>query len=93
MCQVAISVPDDVLYDTRLSAEDVQALARQMTALGLYRKHCVSLGYCAQIAGMHKSDFIRFLGENEVSIFSFESSEEFDEELANAERALELAHA
>jgi hypothetical protein len=33
------------------------------------------------------SDFIRFLGENGVSIFQFDDEREFLEELANAEAA------
>ena len=33
---------------------------------------------------MTKEEFIRLLGKNDISIFSFESVEEFMEELANA---------
>ena len=44
----------------------------------------VSLGYAAQIADMDKESFIRFLGENGVSIFRFDNEKEFMEELANA---------
>ena len=44
----------------------------------------VSLGYCAEIAGMSKQQFIKYLGENNVSIFKFDDDEEFLEELNNA---------
>lgn len=33
---------------------------------------------------MSKEDFVKYLGKNEISIFSFESEKEFLEELANA---------
>lgn len=39
---------------------------------------------CEGIADMSKEDFIKYLGENQVSIFDFESEEEFVEELENA---------
>ncbi|MBQ5846990.1 MAG: UPF0175 family protein, partial [Selenomonadaceae bacterium] len=45
----------------------------------------VSIGYCAEIAGMTEEEFMGFLGENTVSVFRFDSEEEFLEELKNAE--------
>ena len=53
----------------------------------------MSLGRCADIAGMPKEDFVRFLGENGVSVFRFDDEAEFAEELANAESAARPAHA
>ena len=44
----------------------------------------VSLGYCAEIANMSKPDFIRFLSENDISIFNFENENELSEDIANA---------
>ena len=44
----------------------------------------VSLGYCAQIAGMTKEAFIRYLGENGVSVFQYDDKNEFIEEMNNA---------
>ena len=84
MCQVAFSIPDEVLLDMRMTPADATAFARRMTALGLYERGGVSLGYCSQIAGMHVEDFMRFLGENKVSVFHFDSEDEFLREVANA---------
>ena len=53
-------------------------------ALGFYSQRGVSLGYCAQIAGMGKASFVCFLGDNWASIFRFDGDEEFLDELANA---------
>lgn len=52
-------------------------------ALELYRDDVMSLDGCASVAGMTKEEFIKFLGINGVSIFSFHSEEEFLEELEN----------
>ena len=49
-----------------------------------YTKLGVSLGYCADIADMPKLDFIRFLSDNGVSVFNFESEDELKEDIANA---------
>lgn len=84
MCQVAFEIPSEVLYDTRMSDRDAIDFARRATALLFYSTRGVSLGYCAQIAGMDKEDFIYFLGENDVSIFHFDSDDEFVEEMNNA---------
>jgi predicted HTH domain antitoxin len=55
-----------------------------MVAVDLYKNKKVSLGYCAEVAEMSKEEFVKCLGQNGVSIFGFDSDEEFMEELANA---------
>ncbi len=84
MCQVAFSIPNEVLYDTKMNDAEAASFARQAVALRFYTIERVSLGYCAEIAGMTKGDFIRFLGENKVSIFQFDSEEELLEDVKNA---------
>lgn len=84
MCQIAIDIPEAVLYDTRMSKDDAIRFAKRAVALGYYAQSGVSIGYCAQIAGMTEEDFIKYLGENNVSIFQFEDEKEFLEELENA---------
>ncbi len=84
MCQIAISIPNEVLYDTRMSMDETIAFAKRTVALGYYTQSGVSLGYCAQIAGMSKLEFIRFLGSQGISIFHFDNEDEFLKELDNA---------
>ncbi|MBR4183453.1 MAG: UPF0175 family protein [Lachnospiraceae bacterium] len=84
MCKIAFSIPNEILYDTRQSEEEALQFVRRFTALSYYVHRGVSLGYAAQIADMDKESFIRFLGENGVSIFHFDNEKEFMEELANA---------
>jgi predicted HTH domain antitoxin len=84
MCKIAFSIPNEILYDTRQSEEEALQFVRSFTALSYYVHRGVSLGHAAQIADMDKESFIRFLGENGVSIFHFDNEKEFMEELANA---------
>ena len=84
MLNVSVSIPDEVVYNTHLSPKATENYVRQATALFFYTKLGVSLGYCADIADMPKMDFIRFLSENGVSVFNFESEDELKEDIANA---------
>lgn len=84
MCQIAFDIPNEVLYDTKMSKKEALDFAKRSVALCYYVQNGVSLGYCAEIAGMTKQEFIKFLGENKVSIFRFDDEEEFLEELNNA---------
>lgn len=84
MCQIAFSVPDEVLFDIKMNREQANQFARRYVALGFYKQNGVSIGYCAQIAGMTEEEFIKYLGQNGISIFQFDNQEEFLEELGNA---------
>ena len=57
---------------------------KQIYAAELYKEQNISLGYAANMAEMHKEEFIHFLATFDVSIFSFESEDEFKEEIYNA---------
>ena len=84
MCQVAVNIPEAVLCDTRMSREEACRFAKRAVALGYYAQSGVSIGYCAQIAEMTEEEFIKYLGENRISIFQFDNKDEFLEELGNA---------
>ena len=84
MCTVAFSIPSEVLYDTRMNDNDTLSFARKAVALEYYRQKGLSLGYCAEIAGLDKEEFIRFLGENGISIYRYDSKSELLEDVANA---------
>ena len=84
MCQVMINVPNEVLYDTHMNTAEATAFARKMVALGYYTRNNVSIGYCAEIAGLTEEEFIVFLGENGIDLFRFDSEEELMRDIANA---------
>ena len=81
---ITFDIPDEILYDIRQSEEEAIQFVRRAAALRYYVHRGVSLGYAAQIADMDKESFIKFLGENKVSIFHFDDEKEFLEELKNA---------
>ena len=84
MCIVSINVPEEILLDLHENKDDFATYMKCMLAVDLYKNKRVSLGYCADIAEMAKEDFIKYLGKNEISVFSFENEQELLEELANA---------
>ena len=84
MCRVALSIPEEILYDTKMSAKETEDFVRKAVAIRYYTTKKISLGYCADIAGMSKTAFIKLLGENGISIFQFDSLEELAGDVANA---------
>ena len=84
MCVVSINVPEEVLLSLHENEGDFATYMKCTLAVDLYKNKKVPLGYCADIADMTKEDFMKYLGKNEISIFSFENEQEFLEELANA---------
>lgn len=84
MCVVSINVPEEILLDLHEDRIGFTSYLQKMLALDLYKNKKVSLGYCANVAGMTKEEFVQYLGMNGISIFAFSSEEDFLEELANA---------
>lgn len=84
MCQIAFDIPSEVLYDTHMSKDDAVRFARSMAALGYYTKNNVSIGYCAQIAGMSEEEFMSFLASNHIDIFRIEDDNELLRDIENA---------
>ena len=84
MCQLAIQIPEEVLYDTHMTESQSETLVKKIIAMHYYLHFHVSLGYCAQIADLTDEDFIKYLSENKISIFQFDNKQEFLDELKNA---------
>ena len=84
MCQIAVNIPEAVLFDTKMNFQDAEKFIRRVVALEYFKNQGISIGYCAEIAGMTEEDFLKFLGENKISIFKFDDEEEFLSEAANA---------
>ena len=60
MMSISVNIPEGVLFDTKMTQSLAEAYARKAVALSYYTKNGVSLGYCAEIAGMTKTDFIKY---------------------------------
>lgn len=84
MSEIAVKIPEEVMYDTKMNQEETSRLAKKYVALGYYLNNKVSIGYCAEIADMSEREFVDFLGENHVSIFRFGDESELDRDIENA---------
>jgi predicted HTH domain antitoxin len=84
MCSIAVQIPEEVLYDIKITEEQANDFAKRSIAMMLYTQNHISIGYSAQIAGMTEEEFIKYLSSNGVSIFNFDDEEEFLEEMNNA---------
>jgi predicted HTH domain antitoxin len=58
---------------------------KMMLASKLYESRRMSLGYCADIAGLSKRSFIELLGNYGVSVFS-QNADELKADMKNAEQ-------
>ncbi|WP_027406494.1 UPF0175 family protein [Anaerovibrio sp. RM50] len=84
MCTLSIEIPDEILLNIHKTQDEVVLYMKQLYAVDLYKKKQMSLGDCAALAEMSKEEFIHFLAEFKVSIFSFDDDEDFENELKNA---------
>ncbi len=84
MCNLSIQIPEEILLSLNETEQGMAAYTKKILAMDLYEKHQISLGHGAQLAGMTEEDFIYELGKAGISIFSFASDEQFQEELLNA---------
>lgn len=84
MSMINLHVPKEILLDLNENEETFSNYVKKYIALDLYKNKNISLGYCAELAGMPKEDFILFLGENKISIFGYNDENEFLEEVSNA---------
>ena len=84
MYQIAVNVPEAVLFDTKMNFQDAEKFIRRVVALEYFKNQGISIRYCAEIAGMTEEDFLQFLGENKISVFKFDDDAEFLSEVANA---------
>jgi len=82
---VGFDIPQEILLDLKFTEQAFTSYARRYLALDLYASKHISLGYCAQLADMYKEDFIKFLGDNGISIFGFEDDNEFHKELISCD--------
>ena len=79
---VNVPVPEEILLSLRIESDEFASQMALMTALKLYESRKLSVGQAAAFAGMDEVDFIRFLGQNRVSIFG--TASEIAEDFANA---------
>ena len=70
-----ITIPDSIVLSTRQSFEQFESEAKKAIALKFYADEKLSLGQAAELSGLSKLEFMRFLGQNKISIFRFEDTD------------------
>ena len=84
-----ISISDKLLLSTRQTSKEFEAEAKKAIALKFYIDEKLSLGQAAELAGLSELGFLLYLGDNNVSVFRFESDDcnaELLHDVQNAER-------
>jgi predicted HTH domain antitoxin len=81
---IQFDMPKEILSKVAMSPDAFMRYAKGLVAVDLYRSKGVSLGYCAQVAGLRLEAFMVLLGEYKVSIFNFGDAEEFIDDSKNA---------
>ena len=86
---INITIPETLLLSTRQTCKEFEAEAKKAIALKFYIDEKLSLGQAAELAGLGELEFLKFLGENKVSVFRFKGDDlktELLNDLKNAEK-------
>ncbi|MDR0453736.1 MAG: UPF0175 family protein [Deferribacteraceae bacterium] len=70
---INVLVPEEVLLSLRVENDEFALQMKKLTALKLFENRKLSIGQSAAFAEMDKTDFIKFLGQHNVSIFGLAS--------------------
>lgn len=81
---INVSIPGEILLTLRESDIKLALDMKRWTALKLFEQKRLSIGQSAELAEMNEEDFIKYLGSNNVSIFSYTSAKELKEDINNA---------
>ncbi|MDR1481741.1 MAG: UPF0175 family protein [Synergistaceae bacterium] len=82
LVNISVPVPEEVLLSLRYEHNEFASQMKSLTALKLCENHKLSIGQASALAGMDEAEFIRFLGQNKVSIFG--SASDIAEDFRNA---------
>jgi predicted HTH domain antitoxin len=79
---VTVPVPEEILLSLRMESKEFIMHMKMLTALKLFENRKLSIGQSAALAGMGEEEFIKFLGDNKISIFG--SASDITEDYRNA---------
>jgi len=79
---VTVPVPEGILLSLRVKNDEFANQMKVLTAMKLYEQQKLSLGQSAEFADMDMLSFIKFLGQNKISIFG--SASDIEEDFKNA---------
>jgi len=82
LVNINVPIPREILLSLRTENDDFAAQMKTLTALKLCETRKLSIGQSASLAGMDEIEFIKFLGQNKISIFG--SLSDIKEDFQNA---------
>lgn len=91
---ISLHVPDGVAAAMRLSPDELAAEIKLAAAIHWYSQTRISQGRAAEMAGMHRVDFLNALAARKVDVFHVDF-DELDKEIERgraAHRQLVAAH-
>ena len=81
---INIEYPESLANNLRLSEKDFQSEIKISSMVKLYELGRVSSGVAAQVLGLSRVDFLELLARYNVSVLGGYSTDELNEEIANA---------
>lgn len=82
--QITVNYPDSLATSLNLSRADFEREMRVTSVVKLYELGRISSGVAAQALGVSRVAFLDLLAKYEVAVMVFNSTDELDDEIANA---------
>jgi predicted HTH domain antitoxin len=79
-----IEIPEEIILSLRLDENEIIKEMKKTTAAKYFKEKKLSIGQSAEFAEMSEEDFIKYLGNQKISIFNFEDLEELKKDIKNA---------
>ena len=79
-----VEFPEEILVSLKTSEDELIKEMKLALAVKYFKEKKLSVGQAAELAEMPEEDFMRYLGEEEISIFRYDDFEELEEEIENA---------
>lgn len=85
--KIELTIPQDVIISINKSAKEFSEDIKKVMAVELYSTSKLSLGKSAQLAGLCKEDFIKYISDKGQSLFNWDE-EELNTEFETVEKLL-----
>jgi predicted HTH domain antitoxin len=81
---INFKVPEEILLTLRENKDNFVIEMKRSAATNYFLNKKLSIGQCAELAEMSEADFIKYLSNQKISIFNFDSEDELLEDIKNA---------
>ncbi|MFP4372692.1 MAG: UPF0175 family protein [Halanaerobiales bacterium] len=79
-----IELPEEILLSLRLDENEMIEEMKRTLAVKYFKERKLSIGQSAELAEMTEEDFIKYLGNQKVSIFNIDDLDQLKKDLGNA---------